>query len=251
MPDHLRADVDGPPRASTGTTAAGASAHGIFVTFEGGDGAGKTTQIERAAVWLREAGHEVVITREPGGTDLGAHVRQLLLHGEYVAPRAEALLYAADRAHHVETLVRPALARGAVVLQDRYVDSSSAYQGAGRALDADDVEAISRWATGSLRPHLTVLLDVSPELARQRRGERGAQDRLEREADDFHARVREHFLRLAGRDAGRYLVLDAGSTRDELSAAIAARLARETGAAAPATGEPAPSAPQNASGGAR
>lgn len=248
MPDDLRLDAE-PPRASSdftsdGTTevdglvaptadalatsgdepAADGAARGLFVTFEGGDGAGKSTQIERAAAWLREAGHEVVITREPGGTELGVEVRQLLLHGDDVAPRAEALLYAADRAHHVETLVRPALARGAVVLQDRYIDSSIAYQGAGRALDAADVESISRWATQGLTPDVTVLIDVSPEVARERRGARGAEDRLEREADDFHARVREHFLRLAARDEARYLVLDAGCSRDDLAAAVRERL---------------------------
>ena len=221
------ADVDantkGAPSVSTAAgdeVAADVAAHGLFVTFEGGDGAGKTTQIERAAAWLRELGREVVITREPGGTPLGVEIRRLLLHGDDVASRAEALLYAADRAHHVETLVRPALARGAVVLQDRYIDSSIAYQGAGRALAADDVESISRWATRGLTPDVTVLIDVSPEVARERRGARGAEDRLEREADDFHTRVREHFLRLAARDEARYLVLDAGRSRDDLTAAV-------------------------------
>ena len=225
------ADVDantkGAPSASTAAgdeVAADVAAHGLFVTFEGGDGAGKTTQIERAAAWLRELGREVVITREPGGTPLGVEIRRLLLHGDDVASRAEALLYAADRAHHVETLVRPALARGAVVLQDRYIDSSIAYQGAGRALAADDVESISRWATRGLTPDVTVLIDVSPEVARERRGARGAEDRLEREADDFHTRVREHFLCLAARDEARYLVLDAGRSRDDLTAAVRTRL---------------------------
>lgn len=197
---------------------------GVFVTFEGGDGAGKTTQIELATAWLEQAGHTVVTTREPGGTELGSAIRQLILHGDHVAPRAEALLYAADRAHHVETLVRPALARGDVVLQDRYVDSSIAYQGAGRELDAADVEGISRWATGGLRPDLTVLLDVDPIEGRLRRGERGAQDRLEREADDFHSRVREHFLALAARDAERYLVIDASLERDVIAARVRERL---------------------------
>ena len=219
------ADVDantkGAPSVSTAAgdeVAADVAAHGLFVTFEGGDGAGKTTQIER------ELGREVVITREPGGTPLGVEIRRLLLHGDDVASRAEALLYAADRAHHVETLVRPALARGAVVLQDRYIDSSIAYQGAGRALAADDVESISRWATRGLTPDVTVLIDVSPEVARERRGARGAEDRLEREADDFHTRVREHFLCLAARDEARYLVLDAGRSRDDLTAAVRTRL---------------------------
>lgn len=217
--------VPTPPAHTTADDGARGHEHaGLFVTFEGGDGAGKTTQIERAADWLRETGREVVVTREPGGTPLGVEIRRLLLHEGDVAPRAEALLYAADRAHHVETVVRPALARGAVVLQDRFVDSSIAYQGAGRALDANDIAGISSWATDGLTPDVTVLLDVTPELARERRGARGAEDRLEREADDFHARVREHFLRLAQRDDERYLVLEAGRSRDDLARAIRGRL---------------------------
>lgn len=227
MPDDQTLDGAVDARAASADAARDDALPGLFVTFEGGDGAGKSTQIERAATWLREAGHEVVITREPGGTPLGVEIRQLLLHGGDVAPRAEALLYAADRAHHIATLVRPALARGAVVLQDRYIDSSIAYQGAGRALDADDVERISQWATGGLTPDVTVLFDVSPEVARERRGTRGAEDRLEREADDFHTRVREHFLRLAERDTDRFLVLDAGRSRDELADAVRRRLERE------------------------
>lgn len=198
---------------------------GLFVTFEGGDGAGKTTQIALAREWLEEAGRRVVTTREPGGTALGVEVRRLILHGEHVAPRAEALLYAADRAHHVETLVRPALERGDIVLQDRYVDSSIAYQGAGRALAAADVEAISRWATDGLVPDLTMLLDIDPAAARARRGGRGEQDRLEREADDFHARVREHFLALAARDAARYVVVDASLPPETIADEVRARLA--------------------------
>lgn len=197
---------------------------GLFVTFEGGDGAGKTTQMTALAERLETAGHRVVVSREPGGTELGVQIRQLLLHEGHVAPRAEALLYAADRAHHIETKVRPALADGAVILQDRFMDSSIAYQGAGRALDADDVESISRWATGGLMPQLTVLLDIDPAQGRARRGGRGAEDRLEREADEFHQRVREHFLRLAQRDAGRFLVLDATASREEIAETVWARV---------------------------
>ena len=198
---------------------------GLFVTFEGGDGAGKTTQIELAAAALRQEHQlEPVVTREPGGTRLGRSIRELLLHGGDVAPRAEALLYAADRAHHIDTLVRPALERGNVILQDRFMDSSIAYQGAGRALDAGDVEAISRWATGGLVPDLTVLLDIDPSLGRGRRGGRGTEDRLEREADDFHARVREHFLRLAKTHPERYLTISADLPRHEIAEQIWERL---------------------------
>lgn len=198
---------------------------GLFVTFEGGDGAGKTTQIALAEAWLDEAGHRVVRTREPGGSELGRELRRLILHGGDVAPRAEALLYAADRAHHVETVVRPALERGDVVLQDRYIDSSIAYQGAGRALDAADIETISRWASDGLVPDLTVLLDIDPASGRARRGGRGEQDRLEREADDFHARVRDGFLALAARDAARYLVIDAALPPEVITRQVRERLA--------------------------
>ncbi|MBZ4497251.1 dTMP kinase [Dermacoccus sp. Tok2021] len=218
--EELLAPVPGAARDGV----SGSARAGLFVTFEGGDGAGKTTQIALAQAWLEEQGHAVVTTREPGGTELGVAIRQLILHGDHVAPRAEALLYAADRAHHVETLVRPALERGDVVLQDRYIDSSIAYQGAGRALDAADIESISRWATTGLTPELTVLLDVDPADGRARRGGRGGEDRLEREADDFHARVREHFLALAARDGERYLVLDASLPREDIAAAVRTRL---------------------------
>ena len=194
----------------------------MFIAFEGGDGAGKTTQIELLRGRLIEAGYDVLVTREPGGTPLGASIREVLLHGGDVAPRAEALLFAADRAHHVATVVRPALARGAVVLQDRYLDSSVAYQGAGRELDPAEIKRLSLWATEGLLPDLTVLLDVSPETGRERRGE--LHDRLEAEHDDFHARVREHYLQLAAADAGRYLVVDAGLPPQEIAAIVAERV---------------------------
>lgn len=199
---------------------------GLFITFEGGDGAGKSTQAELLASWLSGRGFEVVRTREPGGTPLGAKLRELLLHGEHVTPRAEALLYAADRAQHVAEAVQPALERGAAVVQDRYIDSSLAYQGAGRPLDPEEIRGLSEWATEALRPHLTVLLDVSPELGAERRAATGAQaDRLESEASEFHRRVRERFLELAAADPDRFLVLDAALPVDELHAAILARVA--------------------------
>ncbi|WP_017793098.1 dTMP kinase [Leucobacter salsicius] len=203
---------------------------GVFITFEGGDGAGKTTQSELLSGWLEARGHEVVRTREPGGTPLGVRVRELLLHGggeigEFNA-RAEALLYAADRAQHVAHVVRPAIARGAIVVQDRYIDSSLAYQGAGRVLDVSDVRRISEWATGGLWPHLTVLLDASTELAAERRAARGGgADRLEAEAAEFHAAVRAGFLALAELDSDRYLVLDAALPADELHTRVIARVA--------------------------
>lgn len=198
---------------------------GLFITLEGGDGAGKTTQAELLSAWLEARGREVVRTREPGGTSLGAALRGLLLHGDDVAPRAEALLYAADRAQHVAELVRPALERRAVVVQDRYIDSSLAYQGAARSLDAAEVRRLSEWASEGLWPRVTVLLDVSPELAAERRAAAGAAaDRLEREAVEFHRRVREGFLALAQAEPERFLVLDAAQPADALHAAIVARV---------------------------
>ena len=199
---------------------------GIFITFEGGDGAGKTTQSELLAAWFEARGFEAVRTRDPGGTPLGRAVRELLLHGEHVDQRAEALLYAADRAQNISEVVRPALARGAAVIQDRYIDSSLAYQGAGRELPATEIRGLSEWATAGLWPRLTVLLDVSPELAASRREAAGqAADRLEREADEFHARVREAFLALAAAEPERFLVLDAALSVEELHQAILARVA--------------------------
>lgn len=199
---------------------------GLFITLEGGDGAGKTTQAELLQGWLEVRGREVVRTREPGGTPLGVEIRSLLLHGGDVAPRAEALLYAADRAQHVAEVVRPTLARGAVVVQDRYIDSSIAYQGAGRPLEPTEIGDLSEWATEGLRPQLTVLLDVTPSIAAERRAGRGdAPDRLEREAAEFHARVRAGFLGLAEADPERYLVLDAALPAEELHAQIVERVA--------------------------
>ena len=209
---------------------------GLFITFEGGDGAGKTTQSELLAAWFEAHGREVVRTREPGGTPLGSRVRELLLHGGdevgAVDARAEALLYAADRAQHIATLVRPALERGAVVVQDRYIDSSLAYQGAGRVLDVTEVRGISEWATGGLWPHLTVLLDASTELAAARRAARGGTaDRLEAEAVEFHAAVRVGFLALARSDPDRYLVLDASLAAGELHESVCERVSELLAAA--------------------
>lgn len=183
---------------------------GVFITFEGGDGSGKTTQIELLKSWLEERGHTVVVTREPGGTDLGNELRDIILHRKgFIAPRAEALLYAADRAHHIHTLVAPALERGDVVVQDRYLDSSVAYQGAGRVLDPTEVRDVSLWATENLMPHLTILLDVPADVAKQRQdSDERAYDRLEAEAEDFHQRVRESYQRLADAEPERFVILD-------------------------------------------
>ncbi|MEH0576881.1 MULTISPECIES: dTMP kinase [Streptomyces] len=200
------------------------AAGGFFIALEGGDGAGKSTQAEALAEWIRAKGHEVVLTREPGATPVGKRLRSILLDvsSAGLSNRAEALLYAADRAEHVDTVVRPALERGAVVITDRYIDSSVAYQGAGRDLSPTEIARISRWATNGLVPHLTVLLDVSPEAARERFTE--APDRLESEPAEFHARVRSGFLTLAASDPGRYLVVDAAQEPEAVTAVVRHRL---------------------------
>ncbi len=201
---------------------------GVFVVFEGGEGAGKSTQVTRLAEALKAEGRDVVVTREPGATDIGSRIRGLVLDRdktEAPSARAEALLYAADRAHHVATVVRPALARGAVVISDRYVDSSLAYQGAGRTLPVQEVSWLSAWATGGLKPDLVVLLDVDPEVGLTRVDSRGGgADRLESESRAFHDRVRYAFLDLAASDPKRYLVLDASRPADEIAEAVVERL---------------------------
>jgi dTMP kinase len=200
---------------------------GLFITFEGGDGTGKSTQVRLLTQWLAEQGRAVVSTREPGGTEVGTALREIVLHhrGE-VDPRAEALLYAADRAQHIGTLVRPALERGDVVVQDRYIDSSVAYQGAGRVLDAAEIKRISLWATGDLIPDLTVLLDLPGDVARARLAkEQKTFDRLENEHDDFHERVRDGFLQLAADEPDRFLVVDATQEIDQIAHVIRDRVA--------------------------
>lgn len=198
---------------------------GLFITFEGGDGSGKTTQSRRLADWLARS-REVVFTREPGGTPLGAEIRQLLLHtGGDIHDRAEALLYAADRAQHIATFVRPALARGAIVLQDRYLDSSVAYQGEGRELEPDDIRRLSLWAAEGLMPNLTVLLDVPPAEGRMRLAARDARpDRLESAGDDFHERVRAAYLRLAEAEPERFVVVDGTADVDRVHEQIRERV---------------------------
>jgi dTMP kinase len=195
---------------------------GLFITFEGGDGSGKTTQINLLATWLESQGQTVVLTREPGGTDLGVELRNIVLHRKgFIAPRAEALLYAADRSHHIHSLVRPALERGEVVVQDRYLDSSVAYQGAGRVLDPEEVRELSLWATERLMPHLTVLLDVPASVAKARQAQTEREyDRLEAEAEDFHTRVRESYLSLAAAEPERFLVVNGELPIEEIHQSI-------------------------------
>ncbi|WP_194421773.1 dTMP kinase [Microbacterium abyssi] len=200
---------------------------GLWITLEGGDGSGKTTQAEILESWLRDADHTVLRTREPGGSEVGQLIRDIVLHhrGD-IAPRAEALLYAADRAHHVETVVLPALERGEIVLQDRYLDSSVAYQGAGRVLDGAQVRDLSLWATNGALPDLTVLLDLDPVAARRRLDSADKPfDRLEAEKQDFHARVREAYLALADAEPDRFIVLDAAASPDRIADAIRTRVA--------------------------
>ncbi|MCO7220877.1 dTMP kinase [Klenkia sp. PcliD-1-E] len=203
-------------------------AAGVFIAFEGGEGVGKSTQVALLRDWLAARGHAVRTTREPGApTAVGPALRALVLDPATtgLAPRAEALLYAADRAQHVHEVVRPALSAGEVVVTDRYVDSSLAYQGAGREIAVEEVAGISRWATGGLRPHLTVLLDLPPEVGLARARGRAAADRLEGEPVQFHRRVRATFLALADAEPQRYLVLDASRPADDLAGDVRDRVA--------------------------
>ncbi|MCB5273241.1 Thymidylate kinase [Arthrobacter sp. SO5] len=200
---------------------------GLFIAFEGGDGAGKSTQAAELAGALESRGLTVLRTREPGGTPIGEKLRSLVLdHGHgHIDARTEALIFAASRAAHASQVIRPALDRGEVVLTDRYIDSSVAYQGAGRDLGTEAVRDLNEWATSGLQPDLTVLLDVDPELGRLRRtaGD-AAEDRLESEADEFHARIRTAFLDLAAALPEQYLVLPARLPVEELAARILARV---------------------------
>ncbi|MFC8041425.1 dTMP kinase [Paenarthrobacter sp. NPDC057355] len=200
---------------------------GLFIAFEGGDGAGKSTQAARLSDALESKGISVLRTREPGGTPIGEKLRSLVLdHGHgTIDARTEALMFAAARAAHAHQVIRPALANGTVVITDRYIDSSVAYQGAGRGLGADGVLSLNEWATEGLHPHLTVLLDVDPADGRQRRtaGD-AAEDRLESEPDEFHSAIRHAFLDLAGAAPSSYLVLPAGDDIEALAARILERV---------------------------
>lgn len=196
----------------------------MFITFEGIDGVGKSTQLDLLETYLKSKGHDVMRTLEPGGTDLGKEIRHLLLHRKGdVAPRAEALLYAADRAHHVTTKILPALNAGKVVLSDRYFDSSVAYQGAARELNVDEVRDISIWAVGGLLPDLTILLDLPAELAMSRRSATGVEpDRLESERVEFFERARDEYLRRASEP--RFLVVDANLSVQEIHERVLQRV---------------------------
>jgi dTMP kinase len=201
----------------------GAPTQGIFIAFEGGEGTGKSTQSKLLAEWLEREGESVILTREPGGTDLGKDLRKILLGHETgaISPRAEALLYAADRAHHVYSVIRPALDRGDVVITDRYFDSSAAYQGAGRILNPAEVARISRWATESLYPTLTILIDVPAEIGL---GRLQSRDRLEAESNDFHERVRQEYLQIAMMDPERYFVVGGTQPVNEIHRQIIERV---------------------------
>ena len=198
---------------------------GLFIAFEGGEGSGKSTQTKLLKEWLEKQNRSVLLTREPGGTDLGNNLRKILLANETgnISPRAEALMYAADRAHHVFSLIRPALDRGDVVITDRYFDSSIAYQGAGRILDPNEVGRISRWATESLIPTLTIILDQDPAIGLKRIHN---SDRLESEPIEFHNRVRNEYLQLAAQDPERYLVINAEQDISKIHTEITERISK-------------------------
>ncbi len=190
---------------------------GLFLTFEGPEGAGKSTQIRLLAVWLQEQGFSVVETREPGGTRLGQGIRRLLLHQDQMCAEAEYLLYSADRAEHMQTLIRPALAQGQTVLCDRWLDSSLAYQGFGRGLDLDWLRAVAQGAVQEVQPNRTFLFDLPPEVGLARLAN---PDRLERESIEFHRRVRQGYLKLAAAELERFVVLDAPLTSQTLQAQL-------------------------------
>ncbi|MCL3817404.1 dTMP kinase [Aeromicrobium wangtongii] len=188
---------------------------GLFLCLEGGEGAGKSTQAALLVDWLESLGHPVLLTREPGGTEVGKILRGIVLSNDTgeLSPRTEALIYAADKAEHVDRVVLPALDDGSIVLTDRYVDSTLAYQGAGREIGIAELEAVARWATSDLRPNLTIVLDVDPAVGLARF--EGA-DRIEAEPLEFHQRVRQHFLDLAAVDPAHYLVLDASRPAEDI-----------------------------------
>ena len=199
---------------------------GVFISFEGIDGVGKSTQADLMQSYLAARGLEVTRTLEPGGSDLGVEIRHLLLHrkGE-VSVRSEALLYAADRAHHVASVIRPALAKGQIVISDRFLDSSVAYQGAGRELDLTEVRNLSLWAVDNLLPDLTVLLDLDAAAASIRRGKTGAEpDRLEREEITFFEAARNTYLELAKQEPNRFHVVDASQDPESIWNQIQPRL---------------------------
>ena len=209
---------------------------GLFISFEGVDGAGKTTQVERLRDYFAGMGRNVVVTREPGGTELGVQLRTMLLHGGDIAPRTEALLFAADRAQHVAEIIVPALERGVIVITDRYLDSSLAYQAGGRELTVDDVRGLSMWATGGLLPRRTYLLDVDPQVSHRRLTH--GEDRMESAGYDFQRRTRQEFLNLARADSARFLVVDASQGIEAVWNTIRNDAGQLLGGAAASTGIP-------------
>ncbi|MFY9934687.1 MAG: dTMP kinase [Streptosporangiaceae bacterium] len=222
--EHLPSPAEAAAAAAMNGNAALAASPGLFIAFEGGEGSGKTTQARLIAIWLRELGYDVLTTHEPGATKIGMRLRALLLDTTHtgMSAHAEALMYAADRAEHVSSVIAPALERGAIVITDRYVDSSLAYQGAGRGLDLDEITRFNRWATGGRTPDLTILLDMDPIAGLSRRAR--SADRLEAEPAEFHLRVRQGFLDLAQADPSRYLVLDAARPPGDVTRDITERI---------------------------
>jgi dTMP kinase len=218
----LLSDIKSALRGELGAIT-GQESTGVFISFEGGEGSGKSTQTRLLKEWLEKNGEKVLLTREPGGTDFGNKLRKILLDNEtgVISPRAEALMYAADRAHHVHSMIRPALQRGEVVITDRYFDSSIAYQGAGRTLLPTEVARISRWATESLTPTLTIIMDLPAEIGL---GRLHSTDRLESEPIVFHRRVRQEYLNLAYFDPERFLVVDATLSIDQIHQIIVERV---------------------------
>ncbi|CAB4675252.1 unannotated protein [freshwater metagenome] len=203
----------------------GATHTGTFISFEGGEGSGKSTQTQLLKTYLESIGEKVLLSREPGGTPLGKKLREILLDNQTgnISPRAEALMYAADRANHVYSLIQPALAAGQVVITDRYLDSSVAYQGAGRILQPTEVARISRWATENLSPILTVIMDIPAETGLSRLQSR---DRLEAEPLAFHERIRQEYLNIANSDPERYFVVDATQSKEAIHEEIVERVSK-------------------------
>jgi dTMP kinase len=211
----------------------------MFITFEGGDGSGKTTQAARLMAWLAARGHDALALREPGGTDAGDVIRELLLHhktgGQPMHPRTELLLFCASRAEIVEKRIRPHLQKGGVVVCDRFADSTLAYQGYGRGLDLPTLRAILNFATGGLAPDLTVYLDLDPQAGIARRKTGTVEfNRLDAETQEFHLRVRDGYLALAAQEPARWLLLNAADDRDAIEKAICQNVERKLGAKQPA-----------------
>ncbi|MDH3309198.1 MAG: dTMP kinase [Gammaproteobacteria bacterium] len=194
----------------------------LFITLEGGEGAGKSTNLDFIHQWLQHEGCDVVVTREPGGTELGEHIRDFLLHSKqlHIAPESEVLLMFAARTEHISKVIRPSLEAGKVVLCDRFTDATYAYQGGGRGLDADRIAAIENWVQGDLRPDLTLLFDVSVEAGRERAGQRSEPDRFERENNEFFRRVRETYIARATREPKRIRIIDASRPIEQVEQQI-------------------------------